>query len=292
MGILVEFGDVNGMGDSLFKTGVLGKNVGGGRAVHGISNDGLGVVGESAMSADPEVNIGVQGVGSTGVEGRDGFSVGRLATSSANIGGRHVGVFGEGGVAGVAGFSSLSSGVGVLGVAGEATSVAIQGEAAQNGLAGNFVGDVAVSGSIQVKGDVLLTNRDIAEVLPVPRDAGCARGMVVVMDDDAVLRPCHTDYDKRVVGVVAGAHTLKPAIRLGYVEGHDDGAVVMVGTTYCLVDADADSIAVGDLLTSAARLGYARKAADPARSFGAVIGKALAPLERGQGAIPIIVALQ
>jgi hypothetical protein len=34
------------------------------------------------------------------------------------------------------------------------------------------------------------------------------------------------------------------------------------------------------------------KASDPARAFGAVLGKALRPLDRGTGLIPIVVALQ
>ena len=34
------------------------------------------------------------------------------------------------------------------------------------------------------------------------------------------------------------------------------------------------------------------KAADPFKAFGTVIGKALRPLEAGQGLIPILVALQ
>jgi hypothetical protein len=34
------------------------------------------------------------------------------------------------------------------------------------------------------------------------------------------------------------------------------------------------------------------KATDPARAFGAVIGKALGSLESGRGLIPILVALQ
>jgi hypothetical protein len=34
------------------------------------------------------------------------------------------------------------------------------------------------------------------------------------------------------------------------------------------------------------------KASDPARAFGAVIGKALHPLQEGRGLIPILVSLQ
>jgi hypothetical protein len=36
----------------------------------------------------------------------------------------------------------------------------------------------------------------------------------------------------------------------------------------------------------------AMKAVDPAKAFGAVIGKALRPLENGVGMIPILIALQ
>jgi hypothetical protein len=34
------------------------------------------------------------------------------------------------------------------------------------------------------------------------------------------------------------------------------------------------------------------KATDPARAFGGVLGKALAPLRRGRGLLPILVTLQ
>jgi hypothetical protein len=34
------------------------------------------------------------------------------------------------------------------------------------------------------------------------------------------------------------------------------------------------------------------KAAEPAKSFGSVIGKALRPLNAGQGLIPILISLQ
>jgi hypothetical protein len=46
------------------------------------------------------------------------------------------------------------------------------------------------------------------------------------------------------------------------------------------------------LLTTADAPGYAMKAVDPARAFGAVLGKALRPLQSGQGLIPILIALQ
>jgi hypothetical protein len=68
--------------------------------------------------------------------------------------------------------------------------------------------------------------------------------------------------------------------------------IAMVGTAFCLVDADKAPIEIGDLLTSSDTPGHAMKALDQAKSFGAVIGKALAPVKHGRGLIPMIVALQ
>jgi hypothetical protein len=58
------------------------------------------------------------------------------------------------------------------------------------------------------------------------------------------------------------------------------------------VDADYGAIGLGDLLTTSGTLGHAMRAADPARAFGAVVGKALGSLEQGRGLLPILVALQ
>jgi hypothetical protein len=68
--------------------------------------------------------------------------------------------------------------------------------------------------------------------------------------------------------------------------------IALVGKVYCKVDAGESPIEVGDLLTTSATPGCAMKASDPSKAFGAVIGKALAPLSSGQSMIPILVALQ
>jgi len=57
------------------------------------------------------------------------------------------------------------------------------------------------------------------------------------------------------------------------------------------VDASYGAIEVGDLLTTSPTPGHAMKADDPMKAFGAVIGKALRPLEVGQdliGSIPLL----
>lgn len=55
-----------------------------------------------------------------------------------------------------------------------------------------------------------------------------------------------------------------------------------MGKVYCKVDAGYAPVAAGDLLTSSPTPGHAMKAANPARAFGSVIGKALRPLREGQ----------
>ncbi len=65
-----------------------------------------------------------------------------------------------------------------------------------------------------------------------------------------------------------------------------------MGKVFCKVDADASPIETGDMLTTSNIPGYAMKAIDPLKAFGAVIGKALASLSEGKGLIPILVTLQ
>ena len=117
--------------------------------------------------------------------------------------------------------------------------------------------------------------------------------MLMAIGENGALVPCTSAYDKRVIGVISGAGALKPALTLGQLDSRASTVTIaLVGTVFCRVDADKASINVGDLLTSSDTPGHAMKAHDPLRSFGAVIGKALAALRRGQGLLPIVIALQ
>jgi hypothetical protein len=68
--------------------------------------------------------------------------------------------------------------------------------------------------------------------------------------------------------------------------------LALVGKVWSKVDADYGSIDVGDLLTTSPTPGHAMRAADPARAFGAVLGKALGELTSGRGLLPVLVTLQ
>jgi hypothetical protein len=154
-------------------------------------------------------------------------------------------------------------------------------------LAGDFYGDVRVSG------DVILTGADCAEEFEIAEAAEIEPGTVMVLDQDGALHQCHQAYDKRVAGVISGAGEYKPGLILDRRQSEDYRVpVALVGKVYCKVDAQYAAIKVGDLLTTSPTPGHAMKADDPIKAFGSVVGKALRPLETGEGLVPILIALQ
>jgi hypothetical protein len=142
-------------------------------------------------------------------------------------------------------------------------------------------------------GDITLSGADCAEFFEAADAHEIEPGTVLVVDDGALLRPCNAAYDRRVAGIVSGAGGLRPGVMLGAVASSANRVpVALTGRTFCKVDARYGAVAVGDLLTSSPTAGHAMTASDPARAFGAVIGKALRAHGAGQGLIPVLVALQ
>lgn len=173
-----------------------------------------------------------------------------------------------------------------------------------NGLAGNMylypreANDIFNNGQATIElngqsGDIVLRNADCAEEFPLLPGIETTSGQVVCLAEDARVRPTDRAYDKRVVGIVAGAVTLKPGIVLGRGCSEDETTqVALMGRVYCLADASNGAIEIGDLMVSSSLEGHAMKAADPSRAFGAVIGKAIDPLEEGTGLIRVLVSLR
>jgi hypothetical protein len=269
-----------------------------GVAVFGVSQNGEGLHGET---------------NSLGVAGIAGFSLNTSGTGAAVYGesrNQGPGVFGvsqngEGlhgetnslGVAGIAGFSLNTSGTGAA-VYGESRNrgPGVMGFSntglGGTGDAGLFVGNVTINGNLTMGsgGDVFLS--DFAEDFDIA-DAEAEPGTVMAIEQDGTLRPSNHPYDKRVAGVVSGAGDYRPAIVLDkQAQTGNRRPIALVGKVYCKVDAGYSPIEVGDLLTTSATPGYAMKADNPLRAFGAVIGKALRPVTAGQDLIPILIALQ
>ena len=156
-----------------------------------------------------------------------------------------------------------------------------------------FDGDVHVTRSVTVEGDVMLHNADCAEDFTIGANLSVEPGTVMVLGDEGVLYPSRKAHDKRVAGVVSGAGGYRPGIILDRQEGEGNRQpIALLGKVYCKVDARYGAIKVGDLLTTSDTPGHAMRVIDPIKAFGAVIGKALRPLREGRGLIPILIALQ
>jgi hypothetical protein len=265
-----------------------------GTGVFGTSDTGFGVQGNSASGT------GVCGTSNSGngMEGKSATLSGVWGHSQTGAGVTGSCVSGPGvqgsssGADGVIGRSTSTQHAGVSAI-NETNGAHAYGLWARGTPAGNFEGNVIVHGDIQVTGDVTLNNMDCAEDFDICGTEEIEPGTVMVIEVEGALKTSRSAYDKRVAGVVSGAGTLKPGIVLGRQEPQGKRMpIALLGRVYCKVDANSSPIEVGDLLTTSPTPGHAMKVLDPPKAFGAVIGKALRPLETGRALIPILIALQ
>jgi hypothetical protein len=243
-------------------SGVFGSNDGSGNGVSGVSKNGIGASGNTQSAAQS----GVFGINQAG-----GFVPDGLNRPAGN---------------GVWGHTNVEKGSGVVGSA-DASLTNAAGLTGIGKIAGQFFGDVHVTG------DVSLTGGDCAERFDVVGVDKIEPGTVMVIETGGALGISQAAYDKRVAGVAAGAGDSVPGIILGNRIPQDTRMpLALIGRVCCKVDAGYCPVEIGDLLTTSPTPGHAMKAADSHRAFGAIIGKALHPLESGHGLIPILVALQ
>jgi hypothetical protein len=143
------------------------------------------------------------------------------------------------------------------------------------------------------KGDIVLENADFAEEFDVLAPAEAKRGSLMVLNQSGQLEVCTKEYDSKVVGVVAGAGKFNPGIVMDK-KGNSKNRlpISILGKAECLVDAQKEGIKVGDMLTTSSVPGFAMKVTDKSKAFGTVIGKALAPLEKGKGLISVLINIQ
>jgi hypothetical protein len=96
---------------------------------------------------------------------------------------------------------------------------------------------------------------------------------------------------------VAGIYSTKPGM-LATPHQMDDPQLAkeiplaVVGIVPCKVTAENGPIQPGDLLVTSSTPGHAMKGTDRARMLGAIVGKALQPLDSGAGVIEVLVTLQ
>ncbi len=160
------------------------------------------------------------------------------------------------------------------------------------------VGNVKIDGNLNIydgsdKVMELGAGLDYAEGFDVSARDKIEAGSVLIIDADnpGKLAISVKAYDSKVAGIVAGAKGIGSGVRLG--AGEFDHDVALAGRVYCNVDATQAGVEPGDLLTTSATPGYAMKSTDYARAQGAILGKAMEGLEKGQkGQILVLVTLQ
>lgn len=204
--------------------------------------------------------------------------------------------------------NSSSSGIGVFSVtsSSDANMVVVNKAAgdlikAFSGATGgdlvfqvNNAGTVFCADEMSSKSLLIRGGADLAEPFPVSEDR-VPSGAVMVIDPahPGRLKLSSEAYDSKVAGIVSGAGGVLPGIVLTQTDVLADGRnVALSGRVYALVDADQAPVQPGDLLTTSTTPGHAMKAADPVRRSGAIIGKAMTPLESGRGLVLVLVSLQ
>lgn len=207
-----------------------------------------------------------------------------------------IGLDGQGGVITVRG-SGQNDRIHLNGFLGQISVHNVEGKEVFRFKSSTAVLDIFGSGGIisldGSKGDIGLENADCAEEFEISGSEVLESGTVLVLAQDGKLQKSRDAYDKKVVGVISGAGDCKPGIVLDRKGARDNRMpVALMGKVFCKADAEYTPIEVGDLLTTSPTAGYAMKATDSLKAFGAVIGKALRPLSEGRGLVPVLIALQ
>jgi hypothetical protein len=130
----------------------------------------------------------------------------------------------------------------------------------------------------------------------VPDGASAEPGTVVSIDPENLggLTVSDRAYDKRVAGIVAGAGGIAPGLLLhqaGRGEATGEVPVALSGRVYVKADSTGGEIEPGDLLTTSGRPGHAMRVDDADRADGAILGKAMGPVDPDTGLVLVLVNL-
>ncbi|MCG3115380.1 MAG: hypothetical protein LLH30_06825 [Candidatus Manganitrophus sp. SA1] len=152
---------------------------------------------------------------------------------------------------------------------------------------------LTVNGNVTVTGNIAAKYQDVAEWVTSPK--AMPAGTVVMLHPDRTnqVLPSMKAYDTRVAGVISDM----PGLLLGEA-GDGKVKVATTGRVKVKVDATKGPVQVGDLLVTSDKEGVAMKS-EPmeinGRSFhqpGTILGKALEPLNEGEGEILVLLSMQ
>jgi hypothetical protein len=204
---------------------------------------------------------------------------------------------------GVNASSNSATGAAVLAYVASAAGIAgsFQNKAGGNILAGYAGGSTPVfrldgTGKGYFDGGTQTGGADFAESVAVlGKHSQYEPGDLMVIDSTGHRRLARSS--KPYSTKVAGIYSTKPGV-LATPHIMDDSQLkeevplAIVGIVPCKVTSQNGPIEVGDLLVSSSLPGYAMKGRNRSRMLGAVVGKALEPLDKGKGVIQVLVTLQ
>jgi hypothetical protein len=263
----------------------------------------------------PENSTIIQGVnesdqdGSIGISGVAGVSAGNEIQAYGVAGySRHIGVRGES-----PGGEKLK-GCGVLGISRFGAGGVFASEHSFSVVADGYgkIGDyeknlnlmgngdaLLVNGKTVINGEIFLNNREnkfssgsIVEMFEIDDEEFISSGDLLVVSEagNSVLSHSRSEYDSRVIGVVAG----NPALIINNT-GKEEKLypVALTGKVMCKVDARNRPVAPGDLIVTSNTPGCGMAGdIDSFNKVGSVIGKALDGLSEGIGVIPLFISMK
>lgn len=153
--------------------------------------------------------------------------------------------------------------------------------------------DTVSAAVVEIRG----AGNDLAESFKVNNPVEQVKaGMVVSIDpkNPGEMALSTKAYDSKVAGIINGAGGLHAGIHLGDTYSADSGfrQVALTGRVYVKADKSNGVITPGDMLTTSAIPGHAMKVTDHAKAQGAIIGKAMTPVNAETGLVLVLVSLQ
>ncbi|MFH1045683.1 MAG: hypothetical protein V1727_01815 [Candidatus Omnitrophota bacterium] len=168
--------------------------------------------------------------------------------------------------------ATAGGGVGIGGAPRPADSLAVYGR-----VSTNFPGG----------GTQQIFAFDLAEDIPATADVEAGDVVVIDASTNTQVTKSTKPYDTLVAGVIS----TNPAFHISMPDGKTP--LALAGRVLCKVTTEEGGpVKRGDLLVTSSKPGYAMRARAENLPSGTVLGKALEPLDSGDGKIMILVTLQ
>jgi len=158
------------------------------------------------------------------------------------------------------------------------------------------VARIDTSGNVHAAGAFYANGSDYAVSIPVegqPHDYKPGDVLAIDPRRNGTFERVAVPYSSRIAGVFAiKSGVVGSSHALGTEEFQSEVPLTISGIVPCNVTVENGPVQRGDLLVSSSKAGYAMKGTDRARMAGAILGKALEPLDSGEGVISVLVTLE